>query len=160
MKRIKKKYEKKNIDRYDNDECYRVRQIYRKKIIYIITCVRDLKGKYAGTKYECVAKWLEYNFTDEMNWENHGTVWDADHVIPICKWDLKNPEEIELCFDWKNVSPLECQENRCDKREKVSEKQLKRHIKRLKQYFEENKLNNDELNEYIEKYNKKIETIA
>ena len=91
-----------------------------------------------------------------MTWENHGTYWDIDHVIPICKWDLNNQEEIDICFNWKNLSPLKCEINRHEKRDKLDKKQIQRHIEKLESYFEENELD-DNLEEYMKKYTEKLQ---
>jgi 5-methylcytosine-specific restriction endonuclease McrA len=39
---------------------------------------------------------LEKQFTKEMNWENYGTYWEVDHIIPLSKggtirWDNSRP---------------------------------------------------------------------
>ncbi len=48
-------------------------------------------------------KWLQFNFDEDINWENHGTVWHIDHTLPISKF-----KGDDLCFinDWSNLMPL------------------------------------------------------
>lgn len=141
--------------RYNEDPCFHIHKLLQRRISASISKIKSTK-KYVGTKYENIAKWLEFNFTDEMTWENHGTYWDIDHVIPICKWDLNNQEEIDICFNWKNLSPFECSKNRHEKRDKIDKKQIERHIAQLESYFAENELN-DNLEEYMKKYNAKLQ---
>ena len=47
-------------------------------------------------------KWLEFQFTPEMNWSNI----QIDHVKPICSFDVSEDEEIKEAFNWKNTQPL------------------------------------------------------
>jgi hypothetical protein len=138
-------------ERYASDKCFKIRGQMKAELSNVIKKIKSTEN-YMGEKFERVAEWLEYNFTDEMNWENHGSFWDIDHVIPICKWDSKNDGHIEMCFNWKNLSPLQCAKNRNEKREKMDDKQLKRHIKNLRKYFAEKCLDETELDEYLEKY--------
>lgn len=55
---------------------------------------------------------LEINFEPGMTWNNHGTVWEIDHVRPCASFDLTKPEEQRACFHWKNSKPLWKTDNR------------------------------------------------
>ncbi len=60
--------------------------------------------------------WLEFNFDldyhKEMSLENHGKIWELDHVIPCSKFNLENEDDKKKCFNWTNVAPLLTLENR------------------------------------------------
>lgn len=62
--------------------------------------------EYLGTPVALIVKWLEWNFDDEMNWENHGKFWQIDHTQAINTFDLIDENECMLCFNWKNLMPL------------------------------------------------------
>lgn len=47
---------------------------------------------------------LEKQFTQDMTWDNHGSHWQIDHIIPKHKFDL--PKEINQCFHYTNTRPL------------------------------------------------------
>jgi hypothetical protein len=47
-----------------------------------------------------------------MNWENLGSYWQIDHIIPINAFNFKNTNEKYICFHWTNLQPLTCYENR------------------------------------------------
>ena len=55
-----------------------------------------------GIDIETYKKWIEFQFTPEMNWSNI----EIDHVKPICMFDVSNDEEIREAFSWKNTQPL------------------------------------------------------
>lgn len=47
-----------------------------------------------------------------MTFENHGVVWDIDHIIPCSAWDLSRPDHIRAVFHWTNLQPMLKVENR------------------------------------------------
>jgi formylglycine-generating enzyme required for sulfatase activity len=47
-----------------------------------------------------------------MNWDNHGSCWEIDHIIPIAHFDLTNAEEQQKAFHFTNLQPLYWKENR------------------------------------------------
>ncbi len=56
-------------------------------------------------------KYLENQFTSEMSWENYGSYWDIDHIIPCVSFDLSKNEEQRKCFHFTNTRPLSKIEN-------------------------------------------------
>ena len=46
-------------------------------------------------------KWLEFQFTPEMNWSNI----QIDLVKPICSFDVSKDEQLGEAFNWKNTQP-------------------------------------------------------
>ena len=49
---------------------------------------------------------LESQFKPEMNWENHGKIWEIDHIKPCISFDLTNIEQQKQCFHYTNLQPL------------------------------------------------------
>lgn len=49
---------------------------------------------------------LEQQFLPEMNWGNHGDIWEIDHVLPLNSFDLTIEENILKCFHYTNTQPL------------------------------------------------------
>jgi hypothetical protein len=141
--------------RYDEDKCFRIHHSLKRRLQLSISKISSTTD-YIGTSFEQVANWLEYNFIDGMSWDNHGTVWDIDHVIPIARWDLNNQQHIDLCFDWKNLSPLNSGINRHEKSDKLDHAQIIRHKTMLKKYFEENQLDDEELTTYLVEYDQQL----
>ena len=59
-----------------------------------------------GCSIKFYKKYLESLFEKEMSWENHGKIWEIDHIIPCSSFDLTNLEEQQKCFNYKNTQPL------------------------------------------------------
>ncbi len=50
--------------------------------------------------------YLEKQFLPEMNWGNHGVIWEMDHIKPCALFDLAKKEEQIQCFHYTNYQPL------------------------------------------------------
>ena len=55
-----------------------------------------------GIDIDLFRKWLEFQFTPEMNWE---TI-EIDHVKPICTFDVTKDGELKAALNWRNTQPL------------------------------------------------------
>ena len=55
-----------------------------------------------GIDIETYGKWLEFQFTPEMNWSNT----EIDHVKPICNFVVSNDEEVRDAFKLEKHSAL------------------------------------------------------
>jgi len=83
-------------------------------------------------------RWLEFQFDDKMTWENWGTYWHIDHILPLSKFNMSNQDERALCCNWKNLQPLQKSEN------------LSKNGKIMPHYFWNSVIN---LNRFITKHN-------
>ena len=55
-----------------------------------------------GIDIETYKKWIEWQFTPEMNWSNIET----DHVKAIYMFDVADDEQLKEAFNWKKkLSP-------------------------------------------------------
>ena len=55
-----------------------------------------------GIELDTYRKWLEFQFTPEMNWQNI----EIEHAKPICIFDVSKDEELKEASYWKNTQPL------------------------------------------------------
>ena len=55
-----------------------------------------------GIDVDSYRKWIEFQFTPEMNWEKI----EIDHVKPICFFDVSKDAELKEALSWKNTQPL------------------------------------------------------
>jgi hypothetical protein len=65
----------------------------------------DTTMNYIGCNIQYLREWFEFNFTEEMSWDNYGSYWSIDHIIPVCKFDLTNETEKYKCWNWSNMMP-------------------------------------------------------
>ena len=79
--------------------------------------------------------------TEEMSWDNYGTFWNIDHLIPLKTFDLTKEVEAKKAFNWKNTWAMKSNENFIKKNNIIHEK-LKKHAIILKNFA---KINNIEL---------------
>jgi hypothetical protein len=66
----------------------------------------DSTMNYIGCNIQYIREWFEYNFTNEMNWDNYGSYWSIDHIIPVCKFNLLLEDEKYKCWNWSNMMPV------------------------------------------------------
>lgn len=85
-------------DKYNNSDEYRAYQRIISKIKYEI-------------RKEPLKSIFELKFIDDMNWENYGTYWEIDHIIPALKM-IKLGYSDEEINDIKNIRPLKIMDNR------------------------------------------------
>lgn len=126
-KEINKKYRLKNkikislrrkflhSHRMKNDIGYRIIRNLRSRLIFAVK--NGLKNKtsnnlkFLGCSPPYLIKYLEFKFTKEMNWENYGTYWHIDHILPCSSFDLTKKSNQNKCFCYKNLQPLTKEEN-------------------------------------------------
>ena len=66
-----------------------------KSVIELVGCTIDEFRLY-----------VESLFFPEMTWENHGDIWEIDHILPCASFDLTLLEEQKKCFHFSNHQPL------------------------------------------------------
>lgn len=64
-----------------------------------------------GCSIEELKQHLESQFRDGMSWDNYGTTWHIDHIIPCIAFDMTDEEQQKECFNYKNLQPLLVEEN-------------------------------------------------
>lgn len=79
------------------------------------------KGMKAGRRWESLVGFnvdqlkshIENLFKPEMTWENYGSYWHIDHIIPVSFFKFDTPDDIEfkLCWALENLQPLDARLN-------------------------------------------------
>jgi hypothetical protein len=87
-----------------------------------------------GCSLDFFKTWMEYQFTPEMTFENHGSVWHVDHVTPCSSFDMTDEEQQKICFSWKNMQPLIGSEN-LSKNGKIINEVIEKHKKKVKKFL-------------------------
>ena len=73
----------------------------------------NIEIKYCpiGCSVSKLRLYLENQFNENMNWNNYGSYWHIDHIIPCDAFDLSIPMQQKECFNYLNLQPLEAREN-------------------------------------------------
>ena len=67
---------------------------------------------YLGCTLETLKNHLEQQFVDGMTWENRGMFgWHVDHIQPLSRFDLTDPEQLQIAFWYTNLQPLWWRDN-------------------------------------------------
>lgn len=61
---------------------------------------------YLGSDVGFIREWLSNMFVDGMTWNNYGSVWVVDHIVPFRMFDLFNEEDLKVCWNYRNLMPL------------------------------------------------------
>lgn len=95
-------------NRYDTDPSFRVAQTMRSRLTRVMARTRRKKQRTAsvvGCSPKFLAQHLEKQFKRGMSWENYGTAWHIDHVIPCASFDHAKPDQVAVCWNWQNLRP-------------------------------------------------------
>lgn len=125
---IKRKNKLKYLDKYRKMENLRCREKRKNNILYKISrniskeIWAALHGKKQGRTFKSFLSYeitsiknhLESKFSKEMNWENYGSYWEIDHIVPISHFYEKYTIEdaVKRAWDINNLQPLEKRLNR------------------------------------------------
>ncbi len=76
-----------------------------------------LKEKKGGRRWEVLVDYtlkdliehLESQFYDKINWDNYGSYWHVDHILPRSSFQYNSPDDPEFkkCWSLENLQPLE-----------------------------------------------------
>jgi len=79
------------------------------------------KGSKNGRPWETLVSWdinqlkshLEKQFLPGMTWENYGTHWHVDHIIPKSAFNYETPEDVDFkrCWELNNLQPMWAKDN-------------------------------------------------
>lgn len=96
--------------KYKNDINFKLRCNLSSRLLETLKKQKTYKSnsilKLIGCSIKELKKHIENQFKPEMNWENHGEVWEIDHIKPCSVFDLTQEEEQRKCFNYNNLQPL------------------------------------------------------
>jgi len=64
--------------------------------------------------------YIEQQFTDDMTWDNYGTIWHIDHIKPVCSFDLSLEGIAKEVNHYSNLRPLLAKDNLAKSREDMT----------------------------------------
>lgn len=94
--------------KYKEDPEYRIKDILRTRFYFAVNKEDKFDSviNLIGCSPSKVKEYLSKDFKKEWNWENQGELWEIDHIIPLSKFDLTNPEEQRKAFHYTNLQPM------------------------------------------------------
>ncbi len=107
-------------NRHQNDIQYKLGHNLRSRLRSALkrntkvgSAVKDL-----GCTIDELKLWLEDQFQSGMTWDNYGTYWHIDHIIPLASFDLTDLGQFKKACHWFNLQPLRAEDN-LSKKDKV-----------------------------------------
>jgi hypothetical protein len=73
--------------------------------------IRYRTEKMIGCKIEQLRSHLESQFKKGMTWNNHGSHWHIDHIIPMSHFDLTKESQLLAASHYTNMQPMWAAEN-------------------------------------------------
>lgn len=90
---------------------FQLSEVMRSKLHKILKNQKTSYIKILGCDLEFFKKWIEFRFDDKMSWDNFGSYWHIDHILPINAFDFSDTKNKDICFHWTNLQPLPAFEN-------------------------------------------------
>ena len=102
------KKNKRQNERYKNDINFRLSLNLRSRFNQALknNSKKSKITELLGCSISEYKQYLESKFKPEMNWDNHGDVWEIDHILPCDSFDLTNTQQQKQCFHHTNTQPL------------------------------------------------------
>lgn len=101
--------------RRNTDPVFRIKQNISRAIRYYINAGKSKQSVLdkLGYSLEQLKEHLEKQFDENMNWQNYGTYWHIDHIVPHSSFSYSSmdDEEFKKCWSLNNLRPLEAIEN-------------------------------------------------
>lgn len=94
------------------DENFRISEVIRSKVHKLLRGLPTSYQALLGLEMDKFKDWITFQFESDMTWNNFGSVWQIDHVLPMSRFDLSAPDQRSICYGWTNLQPLRVYENR------------------------------------------------
>ena len=112
------------------DKGYILYENLRKRIWHAVKDKSNSSKDILGCDIEHYLNWINHTMSEHMSWENYGTYWNIDPLIPISTFDLSNPNEVKKAFNWKNTWAMIASEN-FSKKNKIIDEDTAKHTNLL-----------------------------
>ena len=124
--------------RRKTDLNFQLSEILRSKVHKMLKGKNTSYKLMIGCDNSFLMKWLEFRFDNGMNWNNFGSEWEIDHILPINSFNFENEIDKHVCFHWTNLQPLYSRENK----QKTNKLQLHYYFNNVVNIYRFNKIYN------------------
>ena len=94
-----------------NDKSFVLYENLRKRIWKCLKNKSNSSKELLGCEITFYLDWISFTMTEKMSWNNYGTYWNIDHLIPLKNFDLTKEDEAKKAFNWKNTWAMKSNEN-------------------------------------------------
>jgi hypothetical protein len=103
-------------ERLKHNPEYKMKRLLRNAVSRICRKSKTQKDRrlieYVGCRMSEARQHIERLFAQGMTWENHGRLWEVDHIIPLSHFDLTDLSERLAANHYTNLQPLWKWQNR------------------------------------------------
>jgi hypothetical protein len=97
-------------ERQKADPAWRAMRNVRERVRGVLYGKRSARAT-VGCSREEFMQHIESKFTNGMQWNNYGTYWHVDHIVPVSHFDLSDLYHAKMVNHWTNLQPLEAEKN-------------------------------------------------
>jgi hypothetical protein len=101
-------------DRLKTEPCIKLRHAIRTRLNRVLRRqgLSDTKQALFGCTFDELVAHIEQQFAPGMTWDNHGVSgWHIDHIMPLSKFDLSDPQELARAQHYTNLRPMWAADN-------------------------------------------------
>jgi len=115
-----------------DDPVGKFKRVVRSRIWCSLSAKKLHTIEYLGCSSPEYLQWMT-SYDEKYTLDNRGKGWHIDHVVPLSKFNLDDPTEQMLGFNWRNTMPLTPKEN-LSKNNKIIPQQIEQHLQKLLEY--------------------------
>lgn len=58
---------------------------------------------YFGLDIQMIRNWFELQFEKGVSWENFGSLWQFEHIVPVAYFNFEDDLDLRLCWNFTNI---------------------------------------------------------
>lgn len=97
-------------NKWNNDINYKIRILLGNRLNEVLKKNQTYKNSNIIELLDCsldyFKQYISSQFFPEISWDNHGVIWEIDHIKPCASFDLVDIEQQKECFHYTNLQPL------------------------------------------------------
>jgi len=105
-KRLNKQMYQYQKNKMKTDPLFRLQKNLRRRLRKICKNKGDTTMGLVRCSSNHLRMYLQAQFQPGMSWGNYGKVWEVDHMMPCCSFDLERTGDQYKCYHYTNMQPL------------------------------------------------------